>query len=323
MHTSIAGSFHQAAEKAYQLTCNTFQIFSSSPRMWKTRDPRAEEIATLHRLRQRYDLHPLVIHANYLINLASPEPAIRTRSIEAFRGEVGRASALGAEYLVLHPGSRKDGSSETGIRTLAASIRDAARKTPFGKMTLLIENTAGQGTCLGSTFEELREILALLEGLPTACCIDTAHCFAAGMDISSRPGLETMIGSLDEIVGLDRVKVIHTNDCRSQLGSHVDRHEHIGKGGIGMEGFRGIVNHPALREKTFILETPIDAPGDDCRNMEAIHSLRSNGRRRQKEQQEIQKKQSRDGKGTAAVASAFPGTRILKSTVWRSGKANR
>jgi len=231
------------------------------------------------RLRERYDLRPLVIHANYLLNLASPEPDLRRRSVEAFRGEIARAGALGAEFLVLHPGSHKNTSVETGIRTLAASIREATQKTPLGRVTLLVENTCGQGCSLGSSFEELRDILALLDGLPAGCCIDTAHCFAAGMDIASREGLEDTVESLERMVGLNRVQVIHTNDSRSALGSHRDLHEHIGKGGIGMEAFRRIVNHRRLREKTFILETPLEAPGDDRRNMEAIRSVRSNGRR--------------------------------------------
>lgn len=248
--------------------------------MWKARDPRRDEITALARLRQSYNLTPLVVHANYLINLASPDATIRTRSVEAFRGEIGRACTLGAEYVVLHPGSFRNGSAETGMRTFAESVREAARQTPFGSVTLLIENTCGQGNTLGGSFGQLQDMLAMLDGLPAACCIDTAHCYAAGMDISSPHGLQKIIGSLQETVGLERVKVIHTNDCRSALGSRHDRHEHIGKGGIGTEGFRRIVNHPALRDKTFILETPIDAPGDDHRNMQAILALCSGAQRR-------------------------------------------
>ena len=226
------------------------------------------------RLRRQYDLHPLVIHTNYLVNLASPDRTLRKRSLDAFRGEIGRAVALRAEYLVLHPGSYRSSSMAEGIRTLAHSIREAMRETPPEGVRLLLENTCGQGNTLGGSFAELRDILALLDGLPADCCIDTAHCFAAGMDIASPQGLEAMIATLDETVGLDRVKVIHTNDSRSPLGSHRDRHEHIGRGGIGREGFRRIVNHPALREKVFILETPIDKPGDDRRNLRLLRSLR-------------------------------------------------
>ena len=242
--------------------------------MWKQREPSAEEISALARLRARHDLSPLVIHTNYLVNLATPEPAMRKRSVEAFTQEIRRADALGAEYLVLHPGSYRSGTIEGGIRTLAASIREAARRAPLRTTTILVENMCGQGNVLGGTFKELRDILALLDGLPVDCCVDTAHCYAAGMDIATREGLEYMLSSLDKTVGLRRVPVIHTNDSRSPLASHRDRHEHIGKGGIGLEGFRRIVNHPSLRDKAFILETPIEAEGDDRRNLKAIRSLR-------------------------------------------------
>lgn len=274
VHTSIAGSLDQAAERAQRLGCTAFQIFSSSPRMWKPREPGADEIAVLHDLRQKYDLSPLVIHANYLLNLASPDRLLRQRSIEAFRGEVRRAVTLRAEYLVLHPGSYRGACAEQGVRTLAASIREAVQETPLDGVTLLVENTCGQGNTLGGSFAELRDVLALLKGLPVQCCVDTAHCFAAGMDVASEKGLEAMIESLDATVGLGRVPVIHSNDSRSPLGSHRDRHEHIGKGGIGREGFQRIVNHPALRDKVFILETPLEVEGDDRRNLNAIRALR-------------------------------------------------
>ena len=274
VHTSIAGSLAQAVEKAHELGCTAFQIFSTNPRMWKPRQPTAEELSAVARLRRKYDLHPLVIHANYLLNLASPDRTLRKRSLDAFRGEIGRAAALRAEYLVLHPGSYRDSSAAEGIRTLAHSIREAMQETPPEGVRLLVENTCGQGNTLGGSFAELRDILALLEGLPADCCIDTAHCFAAGMDIASPPGLETMLAELDKTVGLERVRVIHANDSRAPLGSHRDRHEHIGRGGIGREGFRRIVNHPLLRKKVFILETPIEKPGDDRRNLRVLRSLR-------------------------------------------------
>lgn len=277
VHTSIAGSLNQAAERAHQSGSTSFQIFSASPRMWRARDVSAEEASAMVRLRSRYDLSPLVIHTNYLVNLASPDPMLRERSVEAFIGEIRRAEALGAEYLVLHPGSCRDGSKEDGIRALAASIREAARIAPLNNTTILVENMCGQGNVLGGTFAELRDILALLDGLKVACCVDTAHCFAAGMNIATSAGLAAMLRAVEENVGLQRVPVIHTNDSRSPLGSRRDRHEHIGKGGIGLEGFRRIVNHPALRDKVFILETPIEREGDDRRNLAALRSVRQDG----------------------------------------------
>jgi len=243
--------------------------------MWKCRELTAEEISAMARLRREFDLYPLVIHANYLLNLASSDPTLRQRSVEAFREEIGRAVALRAEYLVLHPGSYRGGTAEGGIRTLARSIREAMRETPPDGVRLLIENTCGQGNILGGSFAELRDILALLDELPGDCCVDTAHCFAAGMDVASAQGLDAMLGELERSVGLARVRVIHANDSRSALGSHRDWHEHIGRGGIGREGFRRIVNHPALRDKVFILETPIEKPGDDRRNLRMLRSLRS------------------------------------------------
>jgi deoxyribonuclease-4 len=229
------------------------------------------------RLRREYELHPLVIHANYLLNLASPEPALRQRSIAGFREELGRASALGAEYLVLHPGSYRDGTAEQGIRTLARSIREAIQESPPDGVRLLLENTCGQGNTLGGSFAEIQEILALLEGLPVDCCLDTAHCFAAGMNVATPEGLRATLAEVEATVGLRRVRVIHANDSRSSLGSHRDWHEHIGQGGIGREGFRRIVNEPGLRDKVFILETPVDKPGDDRRNLQLLQSLRSTG----------------------------------------------
>ena len=243
--------------------------------MWRARDFAAEELSAFQRLRSSYDLSPLVIHTNYLVNLASPDPLLRKRSLDAFVGEIRRATALGAEYLVLHPGSFRDSSREEGIRTLTASLRQAIRKAPTAGTTILVENMCGQGNVLGGTFEELRDILARLDGQPVACCVDTAHCFAAGMNIATPQGLAAMLDSLDRTVGLRNVPVIHANDSRSALGSHRDRHEHIGKGGIGLAGFRRIVNHPALREKVFILETPIEAEGDDRRNLRALRSVRA------------------------------------------------
>ena len=292
VHTSIAGSLAQSAERAHAVGCTAFQIFSTNPRMWKSRELAPEEISAMARLRREFDLRPLVIHANYLLNLASPAPGLRQRSIEAFRGEICRAVALRAEYLVLHPGSFRDGSAGEGIPTPAPptpanlppklfpwpQVFSISSRPPSGGVSRIaprIENTCGQGNSLGGSFAELRDILALLDGLPADCCLDTAHCFAAGMDIASPQGLAAMLAEVERTVGLERVRVIHANDSRSPLGSHRDWHEHIGRGGIGREGFRRIVNHPALREKVFILETPLEKPGDDRRNLRVIRSLRA------------------------------------------------
>jgi deoxyribonuclease-4 len=273
-HTSIAGSLAEAAERAHQSGATALQIFSSSPRMWRASDFSAAEISRMRELRRDYDLTPLVIHCSYLINMASPDEALRQRSTEAFVGEIRRAEAIGAEFLVLHPGSFRDSSPQEGIGSLTASIRAAIGKAPPKKITILVENMCGQGNVLGGTFEQLAEILAPLDGFPVDCCIDTAHCYAAGMDVSTAEGLEAMVASFEAAVGWRRVPVIHANDCASALGSHLDRHQHIGEGQIGLAGFRRIVNHPVLRDKAFILETPVDEEGDGRRNLEALRTLR-------------------------------------------------
>lgn len=277
VHTSIAGSLDRAGEHAHKIGGNTLQIFSSSPRMWQARNFPAEELSAFSRVRQQFNLYPLVIHCNYLINMASPDAGLRERSREAFVAEIQRAEAMQANYLVLHPGSFREGSPEQGIRDLTTAIRAAIREAPPVHTTVLVENMCGQGSVLGGTFEQMRDMLALLEGAPVAACVDTAHCYGAGIDLSSETGLEGLVDTVDRTIGWSKVPVLHANDSRARLGSHLDRHEHIGRGGIGSEGFRRIVNHPALREKHFILETPIEEDGDDLRNLKALRGLRVDG----------------------------------------------
>jgi deoxyribonuclease-4 len=215
-----------------------------------------------------------VIHDNYLINLAAADAGIRARSIAAYRGEVRRALMIGAEYLVAHPGSYGDQGLERGVRTLAKSLRAAIRGLKLDRLTLLFENTAGGGTKLGGRLEELRMIREAASGeAQIGFCLDTAHCLASGYDIASAAGLRATLREAERILGLENVKVIHANDSKAPLGSHLDRHEHIGKGFIGAEGFRRILAHPKLRRMPFILETPIDREGDDRRNVERLKRL--------------------------------------------------
>lgn len=242
--------------------------------MWRAGEPDPLQVQKLQAARERFDLTPLAIHDSYLINLAATDPRIRARSIEAYRGEVRRALAIGAEYLVAHPGSYGDQGIERGIRTLAESLRAAIRGLEVKKLMLLIENTAGGGTKLGGCFEELRLIReAVSEDAEVGFCLDTAHCLASGYDVASAAGLRATVREAERILGLDNVRVIHANDSKSPLGSHVDRHEHIGKGFIGAEGFRRILAHPKLRRMPFILETPLDREGDDRRNVATLKRL--------------------------------------------------
>lgn len=298
IHTSVADGFPGALASASKLGCNALQIFSASPRMWGRVGARISEMdcAEFRAKRTALGLGPLVIHANYLINLATSDPVMRVRSIQAYHDEIVRAITLGADYLVVHPGSccgKAPGTAkpvEQGIRDVAQAIRQAARGMRLCQgfddlrdcgLRLLLENTSGMGAAIGSRFEELKAIIDLLPELPVGICLDTAHAFHAGYAIHTEPGLESTITALHRTVGLGRVGVLHVNDSKTPFGSRVDRHEHIGKGKIGVRGLRRILNHPALSAnaaagrpgRAFLLETPIDKPGDDRRNVRRLWEL--------------------------------------------------
>jgi deoxyribonuclease IV len=276
-HTSISKSLENAALEAAQAGANTFQIFSSSPRMWRgSPAPSESAVKLLVRARERHDLYPLVIHDNYLINLASCTETLRLRSMQAFRGEIERALAIGAEYLVAHPGNCRGHSLEQGIYSVIRSLAEAAQGLNTATLTVLLENTAGAGAALGSRLEELavmRQFAAELTDLKIGYCMDTCHLLVSGYDLASAEGFAKTVVEVDRILGWDNVAVIHANDSKAPLGSHVDRHENIGKGHIGEEGFRRILTYRKLREKAFILETPHDHPGDECRDIETLKRL--------------------------------------------------
>jgi deoxyribonuclease IV len=230
----------------------------------------------MKRLRDQYDLKPLVIHTNYLVNLAGANELFLKKSIEAFRGEIERALALCAEYLVLHPGSYRGSDREQGLMRTAAAIAVAAQGLDLAKsgLTILIENTAGAEYSLGGSFEQVAEVLEYLRHLvPVAACIDTCHTHVAGYDLVSPPGFEDTLNHLDETVGLKNIPVWHCNDAKAARGSRLDRHQHIGEGSIGLEPFRRLLNDPRLADAAFIAETPIDEPGDDVRNVAALRKL--------------------------------------------------
>jgi deoxyribonuclease-4 len=276
IHTSTAGGPQTAAERAYRLGCNTFQIFSSSPRQWKPYELGRTQCSEMSALRTKYDLRPLAIHSNYLINLAGGNAEFHAKSIIAFRGELERAQALCAEYLVLHPGSFRGSSREEGLARVAAAIAEAARGLDLAgsELTVLIENTAGSEHSLGGSFEHVAEILERLRGaIPVAACIDTCHIHVAGYDIVSEAGMADTLAKLDATVGLANVRVWHCNDAKAARGSRLDRHQHIGEGTIGLAPFRRLLNNPRLAQAAFIAETPIDNPGDDRRNVEALKKL--------------------------------------------------
>lgn len=276
IHTSTAGGVENAAERAYRLGCNTFQIFSSSPRQWKPYDLGRAQCEEMSRLRERYGLKPLAIHANYLVNLAGGNSEFHAKSIVAFRGEVERALALCAEFLVLHPGSFRGSSREEGLRRAALAIEQAVDGLDLaaGNLRILIENTAGSEFSLGGNFEQVAELLYLLNKVvPSGACVDTCHTHVSGYDIVSEEGFADTLDQLDRSVGLKNVYVWHCNDAKAARGSKLDRHQHIGKGSIGLPAFRRLLNNPRLAGAAFIAETPIDEPLDDLANVDALKAL--------------------------------------------------
>ena len=276
IHTSTAGGVEYAAERAYRLGCNTFQIFSSSPRQWKPYELGRSQCDQMGRLRDQYDLKPLVIHANYLVNLAGGNPEFHAKSIAAFRGEVERALALRAEFLVLHPGSFRGSSREEGLQRVALAIEQAVDGLDLAaeNLRILIENTAGSEFSLGGNFEQVAELLYLLSGfVPAGACIDTCHTHVAGYDIVSEAGFTETLDQMERTIGLKQVYVWHCNDAKATRGSKLDRHQHIGKGSIGREPFRRLLNDVRTAHAAFLAETPIDGPLDDLANVKALKAL--------------------------------------------------
>jgi len=272
-HAPIAGGLQNALLKARSLGADTVQIFSRNPRGWKARPLDAEEVETFKRVRRETGVAPVAVHANYLINLAAADYLIREKSVASFREEVERGLALGADYLVVHPGSARGACESDAIRTCAESINAACEGLSLGGFRILLENTAGQGECIGHRFEHLREIAARCPVLRLGVCLDTAHAFTAGYDIRSREGLAAALDSLDANVGLSNVLAVHFNDSRADYNSRVDRHWHVGLGHIGAEALRRVAREPRLSHAAFLLETPQDELGDDARNLAALRSF--------------------------------------------------
>ena len=277
VHLGTAGGCWTAVNRAVEAGANTFQIFSSSPRQWKAAPVKPEDAAKMRELRAQHDIGPISIHASYLINLCSQTESVRENSTAAFRGEVERALALGAENLVLHPGSWKGLTRDEGLRLAAQSIEraiDGIDFSPAPGFRILIENTAGAEFSLGGKLEQVAELVACLEKCaPMGVCLDTCHVHVAGYDIVSPDGyLETMLLVRDTI-GFEAVKVWHCNDAKAAMGSKLDRHQHIGEGTIGAEPFRRILHDKRFAHAVFIAETPVDSPGDEARNVGVLRTL--------------------------------------------------
>ena len=276
VHLGTAGGASNAVEKARELGANTFQIFSSSPRMWRAPKVDPKQAERMRELRAKLDVGPLVIHTSYLVNVCSQSEEVREKSIDAFRGEIERALMLGAEYLVLHPGSWKGLTREKGLKLAAKSITRAIDGLPWEGtgFNILIENTAGAEFSLGGSFEQVAELVTRLRATaPVGVCLDTCHTHVAGYDMVSAEGYEETMAKVAATVGLDAVRVWHCNDAKAARGSKLDRHEHIGQGTMGNEPFRRLLNDKRFAHAAFIAETPVDEPGDEERNVRVLKSL--------------------------------------------------
>jgi deoxyribonuclease-4 len=265
-----------AAERAQAIGANTFQIFSSSPRMWRPAHIEPAHCERMRELREKYGCSPLVIHTNYLVNLCSQSEEVRSKSITAFHGEVERALALGAEYLVLHPGSWRGLTREQGLLLAAESVERALDGLDWhtSHFKILIENTAGAEFSLGGNFEQVAELMHRLRDIaPVGSCLDTCHTHVAGYDIVTPDGYEQTVRQIEETIGLKHVHVWHMNDARAARGSNLDRHQHIGEGTIGSDAFRRLLHDERFVHCAFIAETPVDEPGDDERNVARLRSL--------------------------------------------------
>jgi deoxyribonuclease IV len=273
IHAPIAGGLHNALVKSRELGCDAVQIFSRNPRGWQARPLTEEEIERFRRVREETALTPVVVHCNYLVNLSAANPEILAKSRASFREEVLRAVALGADYLVVHPGSAKGSCASEAIRVCAESIRAACDGVALGPFRILLENTAGQGECIGHRFEHLREIISGCPGLNLGICFDTAHAFTAGYDFRDEDGLAATLEALERNVGTENVRAVHFNDSKAAYNSRVDRHWHLGLGHIGSEALRRVARHPRLAQAAFLLETPQDETGDDARNLDVLRSF--------------------------------------------------
>jgi deoxyribonuclease IV len=281
---SIAGGLPRAVDRAKASRCEALQIFTKSAGQWRARPLPPDEIALFRRRVQETGIHPVVAHNSYLINLAAAAPSLRAQSIASLGEELDRAESLGLDGLVMHPGSYTSGSEEEGLRLIGDAIAALLAERPRAKTMVLLEHTAGQGTNLGHRFEHLAAIIERAGGSRRiGVCLDTCHLLTAGYDLCTEAGYESTFRELDRIVGLDRLKVFHLNDSKKPCGSRIDRHEHIGKGCLGLEPFRRLLNDPRFASLPMLLETPkLETPASkrrsdvdpwDARNLRALRKL--------------------------------------------------
>ncbi len=272
-HVSIGGGFKKVPLRAYELKCETAQIFSTTPRGWVYKPIDKKDAEELKKGLKKYKIDPFVIHLPYLPNLASPDRTLYNKSKKALIEDLRRTEILGGKYLVIHPGAYMNSTLEDGIERIIRAINEAFRKVK-NKVFLLLENTAGEGTEIGRTFAELKSIIdGIDEKKRVGIVLDTAHAFEGGYDVSTKRGLEETLEEIDKYIGLNKLYLLHLNDSYTPFNSRKDRHWHIGKGYIGEDGFKRIINHPVLSKLPAIMETPRKSPEDDKMNMKIVRRL--------------------------------------------------
>lgn len=285
-HMSIAGGYHLAAETAGRFACSTVQLFTKNNNQWSGKALTDEDVRLFKNAMKAHNLSKATAHDSYLINLASPDDVLRQKSIDAFAIEMERAEALGIDYLVLHPGTPTDGDDNAGLKRIADALDDVLRRCPGFSVMPLLETTAGQGRSLGHRFEHLAHIRAAVQAPERlGICLDTCHVFAAGYPLAPHEAYRATFQEFDEVIGIEHLKAFHINDSKKPLGSRVDRHEHLGKGCLGLEPFRSLVNDPRFANHPMFLETPKEGENDeemDPINLGVLRNLIEKPKRKRK-----------------------------------------
>ena len=273
VHVSIAGSLERSVDRGLELGCNTFQIFSRNPRSWARTPLRADVGEAFISARRKTDIKPVVVHSSYLVNLASSDDSIVSKSIESLKEDMERACLLGVEYVVTHIGSARGLTLSQGLKRVILALGDVLSKYRPGGPILLLENTAGHGDLVGGKVEEVGSIISELGDDRIGFCLDTCHAFARGYELRSDSALDFLEEKVEREIGLDRLRLIHLNDSKGDIGMHRDRHEDIGAGYIGLEGFRRMLRHSLFRGRPWILETPRESDEDDRRNLAVVRGI--------------------------------------------------
>lgn len=272
---SVAGGFERAIERGLKAGCDTIQIFTKSNNQWAAPPIAPDQVKRFRAAYEQSGLGPVFSHDAYLINVGSPDPELHEKSRQALKVEVERAAVLGLAFVVMHPGSHRDSGEEAALKRIAKAVSWVLKQTKGSSVKILYENAAGQGSAVGHRFEHLAALLALTEPANrTGICLDTCHLFAAGYDIRTPAGYRKVMEEFDRVVGIRNIQAIHLNDSKKDLGSRVDRHEHIGQGAIGLEGFRCLMNDARLKGVPMVLETPKDEEcAEDVMNLKVLRGL--------------------------------------------------